>query len=194
MKDVVMEKPRLMKQTQSREFFGHHMLLHAAELQLEQARQSEAGRFNNCLSAMTMTALSVEALLNAVGSRAIENWEPFERLRPHEKIVSLQTKLGFSYDSAKHPWDTLRYLSGFRNNIAHAKPEFVEETTHFVEPATNATFLPPQSKLEREITVGNACRCLKAVQALKGILTDALPDELRLGIFVDSWSGSTELA
>ena len=188
-----MDKPRLMKQKQSREFFGHHMLLHAAGLQLDAAKQLEAGRFNNCLAVMTMTALAVEALLNAVGSRVANDWESFERLRPPEKLRELQRELGFTCEPTKNPWNTLQWLASFRNDIAHAKPELVEEEKHFVEPVPNKLlFRMPPSKLEQEITVCNASRSFEAVQSLKGILTDSLPVALRTGIYADAWSGSTE--
>lgn len=191
----IVNKPRLMKQTQSREFFGHHMLLNAAEMKIESAKQSEVGCFNNCLAAMTMTAIAVEALLNAVGSRVVKDWRTFERLKPPEKLIELQRELGFKLEPRENPWDTLHYLAGFRNDIVHAKPELVDEAKHFVEPApTKLLFRKPPSKLEQKITVDNASRSLEAVQTLKGILTDALPVHLRFGIYVDAWSGSTEEA
>ena len=190
-----MDKPRLVKQKQSREFFGHHILLHAAGLQLDAAKQLEAGRFNNCLAAMTMSALAVEALLNAVGSKVANDWECFERLNPPEKLWELQRELGFTYEPTKNPWSTLQWLAGFRNDIAHAKPELVEELKHFVEPAPNKLlFGKPLSKLVQEITLGNASRSFEAVQSLKRILTDALPVARRSGIYADAWSGSTEEA
>ena len=184
-----------MKQVQNREFFGHHMLLHAAEIQIEIAKQSKEGRFNNCLASMTMTALAVEALVNAVGSRVAKDWEYFERLNPLEKLQALQRELQFTYEPAKKPWDTLHFLTGFRNDIVHAKPELVEEVKHFVEPAPNKIlFRTPLSRLEQEITVGNASRSFEAVQFLKGILADALPVELRVGIYADAWFGRAEEA
>ena len=190
-----MEKPKLLRRSQRREFFGHHMLLHAAELQLREAAQSEAGRFNCCLGAMVMTSLAVEALVNAVGSRVIDDWHSFERLKPQEKLERLQEQLLFVHEPTKKPWTVLRYLAGFRNDIAHAKPQAVEETKRFTESAAGKfMFQTPLSTLEKEITLGNAKRSLEAVQALKGIFTDALPVELRFGIYADAWSHSTSSA
>jgi hypothetical protein len=187
-----MGKLKLLQQHQNREFFAHHMLLHAAELQLQSAKQSEVGCFNHCLAAMTMTSLAVEALVNAVGSRTVEDWRTFERLKPLEKIEQLQTKLGFPSEPTQTPWSTLRDLGDFRNDIAHAKPEAVNEMKRFAESDANKHLLDkPLSELERKITCGNANRYLKAVQKLKEILTDAMPAELRFGIYADAWSGST---
>ena len=47
-----MNTEQQFRRTQEREFFAHHMLLHAAERQIDEARASEVGRlglfyFNN---------------------------------------------------------------------------------------------------------------------------------------------------
>ena len=54
-------------------------------------------------------------------------------------------------------------------------------------------FHSPKSELERQITVGNARRAHNAVNTLKTLLTDALPMEKRFGIYVDAWSGNTQV-
>ena len=189
-----MNKPQLFRKTEERTFFAHHMLLHAASLAIADAEATEVGRFNKCLSAMVMTALAVEALANAVGTKVVEDWLTFERLRPNEKIDMLVEKLSVHRDAGKEPWTTLRYLSGFRNDIAHPKPEDVVRERLLPEAGlTKTTFDTPLSALEREITLGNAKRTYAAVQALKGLLTDALPPDARFGIYADMWHGSTSL-
>ena len=93
-----MNKPSLFRKTEERTFFAHHMLLHAASLAIAEAEANELGRFNKCLSAMVMTALAVEALANAVGHRAIEDWATFERKRPGQKIDLLVNRLAVLRD------------------------------------------------------------------------------------------------
>ena len=171
------------------------MLLHAAALEITDAEVSERGRFNKCLAAIVMTALAVEALANAVGSRVVSDWSTFERLRLHEKLGLLAAQLSIARDETKEPWTTVAFLCGFRNDIAHPKPEAIATERALPEIALAKTvFSAPRSKLEREITLGNACRVYAAVHALKGIFTDALPAERRFGIYVDMWSGSTSVA
>jgi hypothetical protein len=185
----------MFRKSEQREFFAHHMLLHAAELEIEDAEANERGRFNKCLAAMVMTALAVEAIANAVGSRAVSDWAAFEPLRPHEKLDILVRELSIVRDETKEPWTTLAFLGGFRNDIAHAKPKIVATERVLPEAALAKTaFAAPRSKLEREITLGNARRVYAAVHAVKGILTDALPVEKRFGIYADMWSGSTSVA
>lgn len=184
------------RKTQEREFFAHHMLLHAAERAIEEAKASEVGRFNKCLAAMVLSALAIEALANAVGSRVDSDWAVFERLNPLEKLDSLAHELGFTCEAAtKEPWSSITQLARFRNDIAHPKPELVSEEKILPEVALGKTlFDSPQSQIERQITLGNAERAHKAVYALKAILTDSLPENKRFGIYADMWSGSTGLA
>lgn len=187
-----MNQPRLFRKVEERTFFAHHMLLHVAELEIEHAEATEHGRFNKCLAAMVMTALAVEGLVNAVGSRVATDYPAFERLRPHKKIEFLAEKLHISRDEAKEPWMTLQFLGGFRNDIAHPKPELVEKESILPEAGLAKTaFDTPLSALEREITVGNAKRAYAAVREFKGLLTDAMPEDARFGIYVDMWHGST---
>ena len=189
-----MNKPSLFRKTEERTFFAHHMLLHAASLAIAEAEANELGRFNKCLSAMVMTALAVEALANAVGHRAIEDWATFERKRPGQKIDLLVNRLAVLRDETMEPWTTLRFLGGLRNDIVHAKPEEVFKEVLLPEAGLSKTaFATPLSALEREITLGNAKRTYSAVHALKGLFTDALPPEARFGIYVDMWQGSTAL-
>jgi hypothetical protein len=187
-----MNKPKLFRKVEEREFFAHHMLLHAAELEISSAEESQLGRFNKCLAAMVMTAIAVESLLNAVGSRIVEDWPCFERLRPYEKINLIVDQLKLQRDPEKEPWTTLTFLSGFRNDIAHAKPEPIIKERILPEVALAKTaFDTPHSTLERKITLGNARRVFSAVHKLKGLLTDAMPADLKFGIYTDMWSGST---
>jgi len=190
-----MNSPQLFRKTQEREFFAHHMLLHAAEREIEDAKASEVGRFNKCLAAMVLSALAIEALANAVGSRVASDWTVFERLSPLEKLDSLAKELAFTYEATKEPWSAITQLARFRNDIAHPKPELILEEKYLPEVALGkALFDSPQSQIEGQITLGNAERANKAVRALKAILTDNLPEDKRVGIYADMWSGSTELA
>jgi hypothetical protein len=187
-----MNRPQLFRKTEERTFFAHHMLLHAAELSILDAESSEVGRFNKCLASMVMTSLAVEAIANAVGSRVETDWVSFERLKPHEKIDLVVRLLKINKSPSKEPWSTLTYLGGFRNDIAHPKPEDVVNERILPELAlTKSSFDTPLSKFEREITLGNAKRCFAAVHALKGILSDALPDNQSFGIYADMWHSST---
>ena len=190
-----MNRPELFGKREERTFFAHHILLHAALLEIQDAETGEKGRFNKCLAAMAMMSLAIEALANAVGSKVADDWDTFERLSPHDKVECLVSMLHISLDKTQEPWTTLQFLFGFRNDIAHPKPESVVQEKVLPEPGLATTAIGrPLSVLERQITLGNAKRSYDAVNKLKSMLTDALPVEHRFGIYADMWSGSTSVA
>jgi hypothetical protein len=58
----------------------------------------------------------------------------------------------------------------------------------------NRLFDVPESKLEKQITLGNAKRALNATEQIKKILVKQVPADQALGLYVDGWSGSTTLS
>lgn len=187
-----MNVPQRFRKKREREFFAHHMLLHAAGREIEEAKKSQVGRFNKCLAAMVLSSLAIEALANAVGSRVVSDWEAFESLNPMAKLDSLARDLSITYDLNMEPWSAIKQLARFRNDIAHPKPELVSEEKILPEVALGKErFNSPQSRIERQITLGSAERAHKAIYTLKSILTDSLPKDKRFGIYSDMWFGNT---
>jgi hypothetical protein len=189
-----MDKPPQLLRTQRRTFSAHHMLMNAANLQLEAARANDTSRFNHSLGAMIMSALAVEALANSVGDRVVPRWQDFESLSPIGKIRLLTDRLQIDFDRNTEPWATVQWLGVFRNRIAHAKPEEVTErqiTTQ--EQADRDPFRVPHSKLERDVTVGNAARAVNAVYALKDVLCSRLTSEQAFGISADMWTDGLQV-
>ena len=174
--------------TQSKTFSAHHMLMNAAFLQLEAARKTEVGQFNNWLASLTLSALSVEALANSIGDRMIPEWRDFESLNPFAKVRFLAEKLAIEFDRNVEPWGTICWLGTFRNRIAHAKPEELLETKMVTQDHLDREhFAVPHSKLERDITEGNADRAVEAVYALKKLLCSKLTHEQAFGIEIEAW-------
>ncbi len=170
------------------------MLLHVAGLEVDAAERSQVGRQNKCFTALVMSALAIEALANAVGSRTVNDWPSFERLSPQGKLEELAKRLAIPQDWSSEPWSSLLYLGRFRNDVAHPKPEVITTYRILPEPGLIKTaFETPESALERESTLGNARRAYNAVHALKRLLADALPEGARYGIYTDMWHGSTEV-
>jgi len=168
------------------------MLLSAARHALEAARSEKLGSFYGHLSAMTFSALALEALCNAIGSAVIQDWKDFDSARPIAKLRLLADELGVDYASGKKPWLTARWLMQFRNAIAHAKSESLQTDEVISEQEhKNRKFDWPQSKLEREVTAGNAERALAAVVDIKRLFLERIPMDKRSGLEVDSATGSS---
>ncbi|MCK4790982.1 MAG: hypothetical protein KAV87_45035 [Desulfobacteraceae bacterium] len=114
--------------SKERPFSAHHMLLGAARAAIEDAESKRPGWFYSELMAITMSGLAIEALCNAVGERVIDNWNDFESSSPKAKVRVICKELDIEYKSEKEPWSSVVWLSKIRNDLAHAKPQLVNES------------------------------------------------------------------
>jgi hypothetical protein len=172
-------------------FSAHHMLLGAARAALEDAESRRPGWFYAELVAMTMASLAVEAVSNAIGERVVRDWKDFESAKPIAKLRLICQQLDVLFDERIEPWATVRWLAKFRNDVAHAKPELVKETyTWSRAEYERREDEGPKSKLEKKVTIGNARRAVCEVRRVKDILCDAVPEDMRQGLFSDAWTGS----
>ena len=166
------------------------MLLGAARAALEDAKSKRPGWFYSELIAITMSSLAIEALCNAVEERVVDNWKDFESSSPKAKLRVICKELNIEYDSKKEPWSSVVWLSKYRNEVAHAKPQLLNENyTWTREEYEKKDGFKPQSKLEKKITLGNAERAYTQITELKSILCSKIPPDKAFGLYADSWSG-----
>jgi hypothetical protein len=88
------DKPILLRQSQERHFSAHNTFIHIAHKELELAKPGMVGEFNHTLVAITLSALAVESLANAIGDRVIPEWHDFESAAPYAKLRLLADHLG----------------------------------------------------------------------------------------------------
>ena len=169
-------------------------MLRIARLELEKAKEKKPGWANSVFIAITLSALAIEALANAVGDRVIVNWPDHERERPLRKLEIVAAHLDVPHSYKAEPWKTIKWLSKLRNDLAHAKPEKVK-TNKLISAASKSAERAdaPDSQLEKQLTVGKAKSAYDAVEALKLALCDKIPAEKRFGLFSDGWSTSTQI-
>jgi hypothetical protein len=184
-----------LRVSRERNFSAHHMLLRVAAAALEDAEKKLPGWFSAQFTAMTMCALSLEAICNAVGERVVTDWKDFESANPTAKLRLICQQTGIEYNRNKEPWATACWLSRFRNAIAHAKPEFVKQDVVWTEQEYERRRREsPESTLESEITLGNARRAVHGMDKIKDLLCQKIPVEHRLGLYSDAWTGSATMA
>jgi hypothetical protein len=170
------------------------MLIRVARKAYEAATARRAGWEYDAVVAIVFAALALEALSNAVGERCVPNWPDFDRAGPNAKLQVVATYLDVPYDKDKEPWQTARWLAKFRNQVAHAKPELVqEETILSAEKHEKQLFYQPQAKLEKQITLPNAKRSLAAAEEVKRLFCEKLPPSDSSGITFDDWDGTATL-
>lgn len=94
----------------------------------------------DCMSCLIALAFSVEALINFVGAKCIDQWE--ERQPFHKKLSALETAFGLVYDKAKEPYSTIEKLKALRDQMAHGKPIEVSTTASSKEGLKKAMRAP----------------------------------------------------
>ncbi len=175
-----------MRITKERSFAPHHTFLGAARVSLELAKARSRGSHHHEFTAIVMSALSIEALANAVGARVMGDWKDFESSSPWAKLRLLCESLNIAFTRTIEPWSTAKWLCGFRNKAAHAKPEDLLEVKQIPDDAFDQErFTWPESSLEHEITLGNAKRAYAAVEQIKLLLFNAMPEDTRTSIYTD---------
>ncbi len=175
-----------------REFCPHHILLDIAYYALEDAKEKRGSRFYFQLTAITFSALALEALANSFGNRLFEEWSDFETASPVAKVRMVSKQLGIEHDFKKEPWSTVKWLVKVRNRVVHAKPEFVKvDSAMTQEEYEKIRTKFPESKLEKDITLSNARRSVKAVEDIFDEWCKHLSGEELGGLASDGWYGTT---
>lgn len=184
---------RKFKVHRERHFSPHHALLGAAWIALGDAKEKRHGWKRYELMAITFSALALEAIANAFGERLVPRWkEDFEKCPPTAKLRVVCTQLGVVVDFEREPWQTALWLIKFRNNVAHAKPQFIDEKKVVSDQEYDMIRdVFPISKLEEQISFTNAKRAVEEVSSVLHLLCDKLPIEEQKGLFADGWTGST---
>lgn len=194
---------KLYEIVEERYFSPHHLLLRTAGLALHEAHRrvynsSTPMRESHTMSAILMSALSIEALCNAIGYRLIEGWEDYESSNPWMKLRVLCKELGLSFDKGVEPWQSLRELLDFRNKVAHGKPQWVRRVRTKLDQEAFDTALaehePSTSEawFEAKLRLEEAGKAVALARRLETLLTDAMPEDLKLGIVVEGWTMKTK--
>jgi len=190
-----MSKPTKLKVNKNRKFSPHHVLLGAARVALDDAKNKKPGHFYSQLTVITFSALSIEAIGNAFGERFVDGWKDYESSSPVAKlrIVCTHLKIDVKFDDS--PWSTAKWLIHLRNKIAHAKPQMLDVNFEIRadEYDEEKRAKEPISKLEKEITLKNAIKSYNAVKLILDILCDNISTLDQFGLRSDGWAGSATI-
>ena len=107
------------------EAYPHEYLWRAGEVISEIAERDSDPSYHTILPAIVTTYFAYEAFLNFLGFVAFrENWTTVERGLDNEgKLDKIVSKLpaNFAYDKGARPYQSIKELSKFRNEVVHAK-------------------------------------------------------------------------
>lgn len=84
------------------------------------ASSIEDGLGLDCMSCLISIAFSVEALINFIGHKRVDNWQ--ERQDYRSKMQQVCAAAGIDFNTSNEPFQTLWSLKEMRDSIAHGQP------------------------------------------------------------------------
>lgn len=120
-----MERKIKVKLKEHKHLYIHNDLANAAyyfkgRLEERQKNNDHEGVSLEMMACLTMIAFTIEARINFLGWKLIENWD--ERSPYLKKVEAVVGHLGLTYDDKIRPYKTIRELKDFRDTLAHGKP------------------------------------------------------------------------
>jgi len=132
--------------------------------------------FHQFRASIIFTAFTIEAFLNHIGVETFSCWKDLERLSPKEKMNVIADRLNVDINYGKRPWQIMKDLFQFRNDIAHGKSikvksERILPLEEHSEDDFNELF--ERTRWEKYCTEKNAVRAREDVEAIVNILHTA---------------------
>lgn len=115
-----MEKRRV-KVSKSREVNTYEEVWRTSYWTMRQAEEKPEGSYFQIMASLIFTTFTLEAYLNHIGKQIFGCWDDLERLSPRKKLNVIAEKLGVAKDDGKRPFQTVKKLFDFRNDVAHGK-------------------------------------------------------------------------
>jgi hypothetical protein len=102
--------------------FAH--LNHANAILINIIKSNPPGWLNITIMSTVFSAFTFEAYLNHIGGKLVPFWSDIEKsIKMKEKLSVISKQSGFAVDFGTEPWQTIKQLFQFRNEIAHGKTE-----------------------------------------------------------------------
>jgi transcriptional regulator with XRE-family HTH domain len=161
----------------------HPILFDVVKYSLLDAREfakKSPGVFNyHAMVTMVFSSLAFEAMMNLFGETYFGKWNDFESASPIAKLRIIANKVGVEINFDKFPWNEVRRMVKFRNEIAHTKPDFSEKDIfEYREPSPDDFVIP----LKSEATIENAEKAEKILGEIYNIFLKKIPDHHRFGL------------
>ena len=119
------DKNVVIKRT--REVITYAELWHISDHLLKSGQETPRGSALKFMASIVFTAFTLEAYLNHIGPKILPCWNDIESLSPNKKLNIIAELLKVEIAYGKRPWQTMKYLFRFRNDIAHGKSTVIHE-------------------------------------------------------------------
>jgi len=182
---------RKVKIEKTRQVNTYKIMWQGSYWTLDQARKEVGGSFYQITASLIFTAFTLEAYLNHIGKIVFQCWDDLDRLSPNAKINVIAEKLNVNNDNSKRPFQTIRILFDFRNDIAHGKTITLSDTKVFLFTDKKHEIYVHESlepKWVRYCTIDNAERARMDVGKIMKLYNDSAGMKDYLGISVGTSS------
>lgn len=144
-------------------------MLHASKVILYIGQENIGGVFYQYMSSLVFTAFALEAYLNHIGEKLFGCWDDLKRISPLGKLNVIAEKLGVEKDDGKRPFQTIKVLFDFRNDIAHGKTISLNDEYVIIgtgEKLSNRMHKELQTEWEKYCNMRNAELAIKDVEKI----------------------------
>lgn len=168
-----MKSKRKVIVTKERNVTTYAEMWHSSYCLLAKGQEELKMSVHQFRASIIFTAFTIEAFLNHIGAKTFSCWKDLERLSPKEKMNVIAERLELNIDYGKRPWQIMKNLFQFRNDIAHGKSikvksERILPLEEHSEDDFNELF--ERTRWEKYCTERNAVRAREDVEAIVKIM------------------------
>ncbi len=180
-----------IKVRKERDYRPHAEFYHAIGVHLAHVKEQQTGFFYSTLSAIVLSAFTVESYLNYVGPLVEPGWDDFDKSSPLAKLRHVASVQKLTLDNSRRPMQTIIQLFKFRNRMAHPRSESIlEEFESTEEDYRKYLYTEPRPKWFAFATESNARRCFEDVEQLIEMINASLAKPEISPLSSKGWSGS----
>jgi len=161
-----------IKIKKKRDYRPHSEAIHGARVLLRLSEEQKKGCFYQWMGSLLLCAFAYEGYLNFLGRKLFPSWEDFERqLSWQSKTKLLADHIVLKIDEGAEPFQTVKHLFKFRDQIAHPKPKEMEEEFETTKEQLESVFYEnAKSAEEKFCSEANAKLCIERVNQMMELL------------------------
>jgi hypothetical protein len=161
-----------VKVKKKRDYRPHSEAMHGAKVLLRLSGEHEKGYYFEWMGSLILSAFAFEGYLNFLGRKLFPSWEGFERqMSWQSKTKLLADQVALKLDEGAEPFQTVKQLFKFRDQIAHPKPKELEEEYETTAEELEKNFYEnTKSEEEKFCTKENAELCIERVEQMMELI------------------------
>ena len=163
-----------IKVSKKRDYRPHSEAMHGARVLLRLSAEQRKGHYYEWLGSLLLSAFAYEGYLNFLGRKLFPSWEDFERqLSWQSKTKLIADHVALVLDEGREPFQAVKSLFKFRDQIAHPKPKDLEEEYETTAEELELHFYEPvKSDEEKFCSETNAKLCIERIEQMMQLLFD----------------------